>query len=58
MEYFIDSEHGNDNNPGTSTAPWKTFEKMSAVIKEGGLIKIVAKFEILDHPSHSSRWIK
>jgi hypothetical protein len=29
-EYFIDSESGNDNNPGTINLPWKTVGKVNA----------------------------
>jgi hypothetical protein len=47
--YYIDSEKGNDNNNGTSIkAPWKTIDRVSAVVFQPGdriLFKANSRFE-------------
>lgn len=40
--YFVDGNSGDDNNPGTKSAPWKTVEKAIASIQPGDTVEIRA----------------
>src|SRR5207253_8877140 len=40
--YFIDALDGNDFNPGTSSAPWKTIQKAADTIAAGSVAHVRA----------------
>src|SRR6267378_2041410 len=38
--YFVDASNGNDFNPGTSSAPWKTIQKAADTIAAGSVAHV------------------
>lgn len=42
--YYVDANKGNDNNIGTSKAPWKTLTKANSILKAGDTAFIKAGF--------------
>src|SRR5437879_9349594 len=40
--YFVDALYGNDFNPGTSSAPWKTIQKAADTIAAGSVAHVRA----------------
>jgi hypothetical protein len=40
--YFVDALNGNDFNPGTSSAPWKTIQKAADTISAGSVAHVRA----------------
>jgi hypothetical protein len=40
--YYVDAGHGDDANPGTASAPWKTIQKAANSIEGGGQVNVNA----------------
>ncbi len=40
--YYVDGVNGNDSNPGTSSAPWKTIQKAADTIAPGSVVNVRA----------------
>ncbi len=38
--YYVSAADGNDSNPGTSSAPWKTIAKAQSVVTSGDTVKL------------------
>ncbi len=38
--YYVDAAQGNDGNPGTEQAPWKTMDKVQATVGAGDVVNI------------------
>lgn len=40
--FFVDTLNGNDSNPGTPLAPWKTIQKAARTIAPGNIVHVRA----------------
>jgi len=50
---YVDWYYGDDNNPGTSTQPFKTLQRAINSIPPGGFVEIMLKNDYrIDDPSH------